>query len=112
MRAGDLETARRELLRSLKLGPNPLTWSALGELHENAGHPDDAFAAYDQALAMSPEFVLALDRSAFLALRLGDLERAEATLARAVAAAPERDDLRHSLQDLRRRLAVPPSTSQ
>ncbi len=112
MRAGDLETARRELLRSLKLGPNPLTWSALGELHENAGHPDDAFAAYDQALAMSPDFVLALDRSAFLALRLGDLERAEATLARAVAAAPERDDLRHSLQDLRRRLAVPPSASQ
>lgn len=107
MRAGDLETGRRELERSLEIGPSALAWTAMGELHQRGGDSREAFAAYDAALALDPENVLALDQSAYLWIQLGDLDRAEETISRAIALAPERQDLRDTLEEIRKKRAAP-----
>jgi Tfp pilus assembly protein PilF len=94
MRAGDLETGKRELERSLAIGPSSLTWVAMGELHQSGGDVEEAFAAYAAALALDPENVLALDHAAYLWFQQGNLDKAEEMISRAIALAPERQDLR------------------
>jgi hypothetical protein len=86
MQAGELETGRSELERSLSLGPTADAWAALGLLHEERGRAEDARAAYDAALALDPDNVLALFQSALLRRAAGDHERAERELARAETA--------------------------
>jgi hypothetical protein len=86
MQAGEMETGRRELERSLAIGPTADAWAALGLLREEHGQVEEARAAYDAALALDPDSVLALFQSALLWRAEGNRERAEGALARAEAA--------------------------
>jgi len=103
LRSGDLDVARAELERSLALGPNARTWIALGSLHERTASWDAALSAYAEALALVPDQVAALARTASLYERRGDRVRAERALRRAVELAPERRDLQRRLARVQRR---------
>jgi tetratricopeptide (TPR) repeat protein len=97
LREGDLAAARREIERSLALGPQPHTFVALGLLEQRSRRWPEALAAFQAALALDPDDVAALHGSAQEWLRRGEPERARRALERAVALAPERADLRERL---------------
>lgn len=86
MQAGELDTGRRELERSLAIGPSADAWAALGLLREESGQREEAHSAYAAALAIDPDNVLALFQSALLWRAEGNHARAEEALARAEAA--------------------------
>jgi len=100
LRDGDLDTARRDLKRSLALQESHHGWLALGVVEQRRGAWHDALAAYASALSLDPESVPALSREAQVWLRLGDRDRARAALERAIALAPERLDLKRRLLGL------------
>ena len=50
-----LEAAREQIDRSLALWPTVEAWVALGRWYEEAGKPDEARRAYEQALALAPD---------------------------------------------------------
>ncbi len=101
VRAGDLETAQREAQRSLELGPNVEAWMLLGMVRQDTKQWQQALEAYEAVLDLDPTYVPALGRTALVSVQLGDLDRAEQALENAVALAPERDDLRGRLAQVR-----------
>lgn len=54
--AGDFETARRDIERSLALQPSAEGWRALGWLHQQAGEPEKAIGPYRSALELRPDW--------------------------------------------------------
>jgi tetratricopeptide (TPR) repeat protein len=100
LREGDLAAARREIRRSLALQETHHAWLALGVVEQRSGDWHAALAAYDAALALDPSSVAAWSRKAQVWVRLGDRARAREALARALALAPERVDLRRRLAGL------------
>jgi tetratricopeptide (TPR) repeat protein len=102
-RDGDLDGAQREAERSLALGPNVEAWMLLGQIHQQTRRWEQARSAYDSALALDPQHVPALGQSALVSMQLGDFDRAEQALERAIALAPERQDLKRRLDQVRRR---------
>lgn len=103
VRDGELDVARREAERSLALGPSVEAWMLLGQVSQLAKQWDEARAAYDSALALDPSHLPALGQLAVVSGQVGDLDRAEQALARAVELAPDREDLRRRLDDVRKR---------
>lgn len=85
------------LERSIDLGPSAPAWTALAEMHEWRGEWPEAAAAYDQALAIAPDHVPALQRSGQLLLRLGQKEPARARLQQALALDPGNPSTTQSL---------------
>ncbi len=106
---GDPEGARRALEQSLALHPTANAWVDLGVLHEREGALPEALAAYEAALALSPEYADALHYAGRAYLGAGHVERARALLARALRQAPQSPEIRRSLA--RARAAPLPATS-
>jgi Tetratricopeptide repeat len=102
VRDGDLDTGEREAARSLELGPNVSAHLLLGQIYQQRKQWAQARHAYESALAIDPEQVVALAQAAIVSTQLGDLARAERELTSAVALAPARQDLRNRLEQLRR----------
>ncbi len=99
---GDLETALREVKRSLALSPNLEGWMYYGSLLQRSEDWEGALEAYDRALGLDPDYIPALARTAAVASRTGDLDRAEDALSRAAKLAPERRGLVERLRRVRR----------
>lgn len=53
---GDLETARRDIERSLALHPSADGYRALGWLHQRSGEPEKAIVPYRTALSLRPDW--------------------------------------------------------
>ena len=103
VRAGEVETARREAERSLALGPSVQAFMLLGQINQQTKQWDEARDAYDSALKLDPSNVPALAQLALVSGQAGDLDRAEQALTRALELAPDRQDLRRRLDDVSRR---------
>jgi tetratricopeptide (TPR) repeat protein len=71
------------LERSIDLAPSARAWTGLAEMYEWRGEWREATVAYDQALALAPDHVPALQRSGQLLLQLGQTAPARARLERA-----------------------------
>jgi tetratricopeptide (TPR) repeat protein len=57
----DYDTAAQEFAKAASLEPrNAAHWHALGRTHDLAGHPRDALQAYDEALQLNPDDIVAL----------------------------------------------------
>jgi tetratricopeptide (TPR) repeat protein len=102
VRDGDLDTGVREAERSIALGPSVRAHLLLGQIYQERKQWADARRAYESALAIDPQQVIALAQAAFVSAQLGDLARAERELSSAVALAPGRQDLRDRLDQLHR----------
>jgi tetratricopeptide (TPR) repeat protein len=76
------------LERSIELEPSAPAWTGLAEMHEWRGEWRETAAAYDQALALAPDHVPALQRSGQLLLQLGETQPARARLEKALALDP------------------------
>ncbi|MEN8183417.1 MAG: tetratricopeptide repeat protein [Myxococcota bacterium] len=95
---GDAARAMQSFERSLELFPTVYAWLNVGVLRESGGDVEGALAAYDEAMALEPNNVDALFYSGRAHLVQEDLWRARALLAEAARAAPERADIRETLQ--------------
>jgi tetratricopeptide (TPR) repeat protein len=76
------------LERSIEREPSAAAWTGLAEMHELRREWRDAAAAYDQALALAPDHVPALQRSGALLLQLGQPAPARARLEKALSLDP------------------------
>jgi Flp pilus assembly protein TadD len=103
LREGQLDEAQQEAERSFELAPTTDALVLLGRIHLRGERPAEARAVLERALALDPRHVRALSHLAVASLRLGDLDGAERALARAVETAPDREDLRRRLKQLRQR---------
>ncbi|GEJ55506.1 tetratricopeptide repeat protein [Anaeromyxobacter diazotrophicus] len=87
--ARELEGARRELDRALKLGPgDPETLKLLARVEEARGHDAEARSAWERAIAADPDDPDALLAAGQLALRKGDLPAARGWLRQLLRSAP------------------------
>jgi tetratricopeptide (TPR) repeat protein len=106
MQSGDLERARQQAERGLRLHPTADLWRLEGELAELAGDQDRALTAFDEAIALEPDSAPAYYQSGRqLALR-GRLDEALARLERADALWPDSPPIRELLLELRERKAA------
>lgn len=86
----DLEGARREVDRALRLAPgDPETLKLLARVEEARGHDAEARSAWERALAADPDDPDALLAAAQLALRKGDLPAARSWLRQLLADPPD-----------------------
>lgn len=104
---GDAGGAQREFERSIELYPAANAYIALGDTFEKTGRMPEARAAIDRAVDLAPDVAPLLYRSASLASRNGDADRARELLERAVELDPERKLYRVALDNLRNRNAQP-----
>ncbi len=93
--AGILETARDRLAaralieRALAVREDPYFLVSLGLTHDAATEAQGAFAALERALALKPDFSIALNNLANLHVSQGDFPRALAAFERALVLAPD-----------------------
>ncbi|CAB3780234.1 Beta-barrel assembly-enhancing protease [Paraburkholderia caffeinitolerans] len=93
--AGILEAARDRLAaralieRALAVREDPYFLVSLGLTHDAATEAQDAFAALERALALKPDFSIALNNLANLHVSQGDFPRALAAFERALALTPD-----------------------
>lgn len=99
---GDLAGGLAALERSLELLPRGRAWLAIGAIHEKEGRIEQANAAYEAALELTPDDVEALHHVGLARLRQGDRDGARALLGRAVTLAPDQPELRRSLRQAMR----------
>jgi hypothetical protein len=97
-RQGDLETARRELTRSLELQSSARAWAGMAFLEVQSDNPDGARAATYNALRLAPSAVDVWSTAAQVYRAIGDDDLAHEALKRAVEIAPERQDLWEQLR--------------
>jgi tetratricopeptide (TPR) repeat protein len=72
----EYESARVALEKLLKMAPNnPRAYINLGSILNKLGFNDQALASYDRALALEPDFPLAMWNRSLLLLGRGDYER-------------------------------------
>lgn len=83
IKAENYETALGHLKTEIKANPkNADAWNLTGYASRKLGRYDDSAAAYDRALAINPKHKGALEYKGELFLTLGQLDAAEAMLAR------------------------------
>jgi len=102
-RAGRLDEARDRFERSIALQPTAEAWQSLGLLHEQQRRPAMAAEAYEAAAELQPSDAGLHYRAGLLWLRLGEIDRAEAALSRALEIAPDEQRIRKSLDRARAR---------
>jgi len=73
---GDVELAEQSFRKALDLHPSALAWTGLGAVHAERSEWGDAEKAYDAALALDPEYPMALLWAGQLQLQLGNLDAA------------------------------------
>ncbi len=100
--AGDTSGALEALEHSADLFPRASTWVDIGVIHNRIGNLEAALAAYDQALAIAPNYVPALHYAGRAALTSGDVGRARRLLGRAAEQAPEDTRIREALERARK----------
>jgi len=108
----DLVKARSLMQQSLEKEPRARTYAALGDLEIRAGRPDEAQAAYQQALALEPGFDAARLASARLHQQRGELEPASAQLRIVLAHAPHDAAAAELLGDMALDLGNPKEAAQ
>jgi len=95
--SGDFDAAAQMYREALKIAQeDPKLWSGLGDaLHAGAGTDEEALDAYRQALSLSgslirvnPDDADALRTYAYASARLGDMQQANETLAKAIKLDP------------------------
>jgi hypothetical protein len=93
------EAALREFERSIALEPNALAFTNIGALNERQGQIQAALSAYDSALALEPDNIDALYYAGRASLKAGRRDTARKHLERAASLAPDRGDIRASLDE-------------
>jgi tetratricopeptide (TPR) repeat protein len=87
---GHLDAVELAAVARLRLAPDsPRLLAVLGQIHAERADYDAAFAAFDRALMLDPDLVVALSGRAALAYRVDDWEHALADLERAIQLAPD-----------------------
>jgi hypothetical protein len=95
----DTEGALREFERSNALEANALAWTNIGALNERQGQIQAALSAYDSALALEPDNIDALYYAGRASLKVGRRDAARRHLERAASLAPDRGDIRATLDE-------------
>ena len=95
---GDLDGARREFLRSLKLQESSRGWVGLAHAEFHEGHREAAHVALLHAVNTEPDDPETWSQASSVWEALGDVSRARAALIRAIALAPERSELAQRLR--------------
>jgi tetratricopeptide (TPR) repeat protein len=103
---GETAAALHQYERSVELHPTVEGWVAIASIHEGAQRVVPAQEAIEHAVALAPSDPALLYRSASLARRSGDHERALARLERAVELDPDRTLFRRALERERARAAA------
>jgi len=98
MNLGRLEQAEADNRASLQLNPADAdTHNNLGTVLQKLGRYQDSIEGYDRAIALRPNFLLALKGKASSLVELRRLEEASACFARFLALDPENADARWNL---------------
>jgi tetratricopeptide (TPR) repeat protein len=97
---GDIELARQELERSLKLQVSARAWLGLSFVEVQSGRPEAARRALGMAIRLAPEDVRTWVGVADVMTALGDAERARAAVRNALQLEPGREDLRQRLAQI------------
>jgi tetratricopeptide (TPR) repeat protein len=105
--ARDLNGTLFELEQARALYPTKELWMAYGAVYEHKADWVAAGDAYEKAISLSEEHVQAWLALARVQERLGEPERALATLERAASLAPEDAIVREVLESRRRRAQDP-----
>lgn len=89
-KAGQLPEARQHFKAAIDASPNPYAeaWFNLGLLERAANRPEDAIAAYQQAVAARPQYLAALNNLGLVFSDLDRHEEAEAQYRRALEVNP------------------------
>ncbi len=88
--AGPCDSSLAPMRRALALEPGrAVTWTEIADCHAVRHRDGDALAAYDSALASSPDFYPASTARAWLRVRLGDKAGARADAEAALRSSPE-----------------------
>lgn len=87
-RQGRLDEAERELESLTQNAPTAETWYNLGLVRARQGRPEDARAAYEQALALDPDHAPAHNNLGIQQAAQGDLQSARRHLEKATASDP------------------------
>jgi tetratricopeptide (TPR) repeat protein len=95
----DTKAALREFERSNALEPSALAWTNIGALNERRGRIQVALSAYDSALALDPDNIDALYYAGRASLKVGRRDAARRHLQRAASLAPDRGDIRATLDE-------------
>lgn len=103
VKAGDYQRALPLLHQVVQAEPrNADAWNYIGFSERHLGHFDQSMAAYQKALAISPNHRGANEYLGELYLKLGDLEKARQHLARLQGVCPagcsEYDDLKKAVE--------------
>lgn len=104
VKAGDYRRALSLLHKVVQAEPgNADAWNYIGFSERHLGHFDPSLAAYEKALAISPNHLGAHEYLGELYLKLGDPEKARLHLARLKSlcptGCPEYDDLKKAIGD-------------
>jgi len=97
---GDVAGARREFMRSLQLQESARGWVGLAHAEFHEGRREQAHAALMRAVNTEPDDPETWSQASDVWAALGDAKRARGALVRAVALAPERDELAQRLSQL------------
>jgi tetratricopeptide (TPR) repeat protein len=100
-REGRADLALEQYQRAAALWPQPLTHLRIGQLRAATGAWDAALAAYEEGLALKPNFVPLLRAAAEASSRLGRQQQARAFLERGLAVDPRNARLQRALQRVR-----------
>lgn len=103
VKAGDYQRALSLLNQVVQVEPrNADAWNYIGFSERHLGHFDQSMAAYQKALAISPNHRGANEYLGELYLKLGDLEKARQHLAKLQGVCPtgcsEYDDLKKAVE--------------
>jgi tetratricopeptide (TPR) repeat protein len=83
-----------ELLNKMSefAAPDPSLWFNIGANLSNVDRYDEAMAAYDKALALDPEFGIAIREIGYLKIRMGDMQGAVDKFEQYLALSPDASD--------------------
>lgn len=101
---GKSEEAEREFKASLAIESQASTWTQLGVFYARSQRNDDALAAFDQAITLSPGFPLAYSNRGNLFARMGNCERAVPDFEQALRLMPGNMTAQRGLAYCRERL--------
>ena len=89
LKKGELNKAEEEFKKALEYQPNEASHTSLGYVYQRQKRYEAAMDHYEQALALSPDHLGALNNMAVIYYDLGDLDQAEQVIDRALKIDPE-----------------------
>lgn len=89
LKKGELNKAEEEFKKALEYQPNEASHTSLGYVYQRQKRYEAAMDHYEQALALSPDHLGALNNMAVIYYDLGDMDQADQVIDRALKIDPE-----------------------